>query len=223
MAAGKQRENLWNDMRGDAVVEATILFPIIIMIFAGLILLAIYLPTRTVLQRATQYAATAIATTRGDTWLTFDPETMEYSWIDDKSELENVYTALIRGVLNTEKNDEADDAQQIVTKMEQQSFVTPTGTLEVEFGVVNYVVYKEVVVTATRTIPVPVNLSFINFPTEIPITVTSTAVVQNGDEFVRNVDLAVDFMEYLDEKYNISEVFSGVSELCGKFSDFLGI
>ena len=31
MAAEKQRENLWNDVRGDAVVEATILFPIIIM------------------------------------------------------------------------------------------------------------------------------------------------------------------------------------------------
>lgn len=45
MAVRKQRDNLWNDVRGDAVVEATILFPIIIMVFAGLVLLAMYLPT----------------------------------------------------------------------------------------------------------------------------------------------------------------------------------
>lgn len=57
MAVRKQRDNLWNDVRGDAVVEATILFPIIIMVFAGLVLLAMYLPTRAALQQATQYAA----------------------------------------------------------------------------------------------------------------------------------------------------------------------
>ena len=34
MAVRKQRDNLWNDVRGDAVVEETILFPIIIMVFA---------------------------------------------------------------------------------------------------------------------------------------------------------------------------------------------
>ena len=53
---------LLRDTRGYAVVEATILFPIMMMIFAGLMLLAVYLPNRAVLQRATQYAATAMAT-----------------------------------------------------------------------------------------------------------------------------------------------------------------
>lgn len=50
----KKAKDLWRDDRGDAVVEATILFPIIIMIFAGLVLLSMYLPTRANLQRATQ-------------------------------------------------------------------------------------------------------------------------------------------------------------------------
>ena len=57
------------DTKAYAVVEATILFPIIMMIFAGLVLLAMYLPTRAVLQQATQYAATALATEQSDTWL----------------------------------------------------------------------------------------------------------------------------------------------------------
>ena len=218
-----KRISLWKDTRGDAVVEAAILFPIIIMVFAGLVLLAVYLPTRAVLQRATQYAATAIATGRSDTWLRFDEGDMEYYWLSDRGDLENVYTSLFRAILNTEKNDEAAQAESIVTSMEQKGIFKLTGELTVELGVVNYVIYKEVVVTATRTIPVPVNLSFVRFPEEIPITVTSTAVVQNGDEFVRNVDLAVDFVEYLDEKYEISKVFESVGTVCSKFTDFLGI
>ena len=48
MAEMKQRMHFWKDTRGYAVVEATILFPIILMSFAGLVLLSMYLPTRAV-------------------------------------------------------------------------------------------------------------------------------------------------------------------------------
>ena len=40
----KEYETFWKDSRGYAVVEATILFPIIIMTFAGLVLLSMYMP-----------------------------------------------------------------------------------------------------------------------------------------------------------------------------------
>lgn len=65
------------------------------------------------------------------------------------------------------------------------------------------------------------NLEIINFPKEIPITVTSTAVVQNGDEFVRNIDLAADFVGYLEEKYNLD--ISGLTGWVNKVWKFLGI
>ena len=205
MAARKQRDNLWNDVRGDAVVEATILFPIIIMVFAGLVLLAMYLPTRAALQQATQYAATAIATERSDTWLRHDPDSMTYYWETERSALGSVYGAVL-GALTGNNRDDADNAEQAV-----------------EYGVVNYIVYKEIVVTATRTIPMPVDLSFVGFPSEIPVTVTSTAVVQNGDEFVRNMDLARDLTLFLAEKFNLTDMLDGVAELGEKFTGFLGI
>ena len=186
----KKRISLWKDTRGDAVVEAAILFPIIIMVFAGLVLLAVYMPTRAVLQRATQYAATAIATGRSDTWLRFDEGDMGYYWLEERGERENVYASLFRAILNTEKTDEAAQAEEIVSTVEQQGIFHPPGNLKVELGVVNYVIYK---------------------------------VVENGDEFIRNVDLAADFVEYLDEKYEISQVFESVGKVCDKFTEFLGI
>ena len=89
----KQIRTLVRDQRGDAVVEATVLFPIIILICAALVLLSIYLPMRAAMQRSTQLAATAIATQRSDTWLRFDPDTLAYEWLEDRSHLSNVYAS----------------------------------------------------------------------------------------------------------------------------------
>lgn len=208
------------DTDGDAVVEATILIPIMIMIFAALVLLSMYLPSRAVLQRATQYAATAIATEKSDTWLSFDEKSMSYLWAKDKKSLNNVYVSLIKSVVPGD--DDADKAETIVRKVEENGISVKAGTLTVEYGIVNYIVYKEIIVTATRTIPVAVDLSFIGFPKEIPITVTSTAVVQNGDEFVRNMDIAVDLVEHLKENSDIDNMFKSVGELGNKFASILG-
>lgn len=218
----KNRDSLWRDMRGDAVVEATILFPIMIMIFAGIVLLAMYLPTRAILQRATQAAATAIAVEKSDTWLAFDVDSMEHEWLKS-DELGNVYASLIRAIGGGGRDD-ADNAEQIVLKLEDTGIINlPGEPTVVTYGVVNYVVYKEIVVTATRTVPSPVDLSFVGFPKEIPITVTSTAVVQNGDEFVRNMDLAADITLKISEKLGAGDIFQKVREIGGKLTGFLGI
>lgn len=217
-----QQNNLWKDMRGSALVEATILFPIIIMIFAGLVLLSMYLPTRASLQRATQYAATALATEQSDIWLQYDSDHMKYYWVEDKSDLSNVYVALFYSIAG-KSQDAADSAERIVTNLENNGILYTSGDLEIKCNIMNYIIYKEISVTATRTIPMPVNLSFVNFPTEIPITVTSTAVVQNGDEFVRNIDLAVDFVDYIKEKYNLSGIFDKMGSFFEAFNELLGI
>ena len=215
-------KHFWKNTRGDAVVEATILFPIIIMIFAGLMLLAVYLPTRGLLQRATQYTATALATERSDTWLRCNEKTGEYYWAKDRSELGTVYGALL-GSLTGNKRDEADNAEQLVKLIENKGVIHPKGNLTVEYGVVNYVIYKEIIVTATKAVELPIDLTFVGLPKTIPVVVTSAAVVQNGDEFIRNMDLATDFVEYIADKYELNRIFDSVGKLFDKFNTLLGI
>jgi len=205
------------DTHGDVVVEAAILFPIMIMIFAALVLLAVYLPTRSALQRATQYAATAIATEESDTWLFFDEGTMSYYRETDKSNLKDVYVALFSGSGNV-----AARGEEIVTSIEGRGLTSKAGVLTVDSYVVNRVVYKEIVVTAEREFTVPVNLSFIRFPETISVTVTSTAVVLNGDEFVRNMDLAVEFLKYITEKLEVDGIIEGISSFRDKARSILG-
>lgn len=214
----KQLKSLWKEQHGYAVVEATILFPILIMIFAGIVLLAMYLPTRSVLQNATQYAATALATEQSDTWLKFSEMGDGYYWESGARPLPNVYVAALRSFFST---DPQDKAEAIVKRVENDSISSKQGDLEVECKLTNYVVYKEISVTATRLIPAPIDLSLVGFPKQIPITVSSTAVVQNGDEFVRTVDFAADFINYLLEKYNIN--FGKLGDWVNKAWNFLGI
>ncbi len=180
---------------GSVIVEATILFPIMIMIFAGLVLLAMYLPGRAQLQRATQYVATGIATARSDSSVSFDEN--GYSWVGGNSEFANVYTAMFSTDISSA------EAKEIIVEYFDTGMIALGDGLSVECGVQNYIIYKEVYVTATKSIKSPVNLSFVGFPEVINMTVTSTAVVQNGDEFVRNMDIAVDFAKYLSEKTGI--------------------
>lgn len=216
----KRLQKFLEDTRGDAVVEAAILFPIIILICVALVLLSIYMPLRAAMQRSTQYAATAIATARSDTWLRFDPDRMSYYWLDDRDKLSNVYASLLSSIIIGNNQDDEDDARQSVLKLEDKNIVKPSSDLTVEFGVVNYIVYKEIVVTARREIPTPLNLTMFGIPKDIELVVTSTAVVQNGDEFIRNMDLAVDV---LNDLVDVREIFSSLGEICNVFTNFLGI
>ena len=206
------------DEKGQAFVEAAILFPIMIMIFAALVLLSIYLPSRAALQRATSFAATTIATVSSDTWLFFDEDSMSFYWEHSKDNIPNVYVALFSGM-----GDVQTKADKIVRDIESRNLSSKAGVLDVRCSVVNYIVYKEVVVDAVREIPIPIDLSFIGFPKTIPIAVTSSAVVQNGDEFVRNIDIAVDFIKYAVEKLGLSDIASGISEHGAKVRSILGL
>ena len=199
------------DERGGVIVEATILFPIMIMVFAGLVLLSMYLPTRAQLQRATQYVATGMATARSDGSVTFDEN--GYGWSGGDKEFANVYAAMFSTDIS------ADQAKSIIQNKFNTGLLTSGENLSVECGVNNYVVYKEVFVTATESFKSPVNLSFVGFPETISMTVTSTAVVQNGDEFVRNLDLAVEFVEYLAEEMGI-DLPAAMSKVEGFLKNF---
>ena len=205
------------DTAGDAVVEATILFPIMIMIFAALVLLAIYLPARAALQRATQYAATVLATESSDTWLFFNEDSMSFFRENDIRRLRNVYADVF-----IKDGDIQAKGESIVIEAESRSISSRAGQLSVDSGIFNRILYKEAVVTATREFTMPVNLSFIGFPVTIKVTATSTAVVQNTDEFIRSIDMAGDFVEFIADRYNLHSVMEAISSFGNRVTGILG-
>lgn len=207
-----------NDINGDAIVEATILFPIMIMIFAALVLLAMYLPQRTILQEAAQYTATALATQASDTYVAFDDDGNRIQKTPDIS----VYVTLMNGILGNNL-DVKDQAEQIAAHMAQNAILPVSSTVKADLDVINYLVYQKLTVTLTQTIPMPVDLSFIGFPTELVLVQSASAVVQNGDEFVRDIDIAKDMVEWLDKKIGVSEWLEEKIGASKPLSDALGM
>jgi preprotein translocase subunit Sec63 len=125
--------------------------------------------------------------------------------VGGKDDLVNVYTALFSGTGHGGAK-----GGTIATTVEEQSISSKAGDLTVDCYIVNRLIYKEVVVTATREFEVPIDLSFIFFPKTIPITVTSTAVVQNGDEFVRNIDMASDFVDFILDQFGLTDLRNAI-------------
>ena len=229
MQRQNNKKKILHNSDGFAVVEAAFVFPVMFMVFFALVMLSFYLPQRAMLQRATQFAATAVATEMGDTWIYYDANNYSYGRYSDYRALTHgkggVYVTLFKSVFGSDN-----DAETIMRSLDEKENlpVISNGDLIVECKLVNYVVYKEVVVTATRSIPVPVNFSIIGFPNApktIDLVVTSKAVVTNGDEFIRNVDLAVDFVYWAGDKLGIDldGIFSKISEAGSKISGFFGI
>ena len=226
MQRQNKEKSILSDTGGFAVVEATFAFPIMFMVFFALFLLAIYLPQRVVLQRASQYAATAVATEMGDTWLYYSGGTEELErYIDHDTLTEKkggVYVTLFKSVFGAGVS----DVDSIVVSVDESENIPliENGDLTVECELVNYVVYKEVVVTATRSIPVPVDFSLIGFPNVIDLVVTSKAVVQNGDEFIRNVDLVVYVVDWVRRRSeSVDNFFNKLSEAGDAINGFFGL
>jgi len=187
------------------------------MIFAALVLLATYLPAKAALQRATQYAATAIAAENSDTWLFFDEGAMTFFRETDIRQLKNVYVDMFAGSGDVQSKGEA-----IVLELERKSISAKTGQISIECKIENMLLYKEVVITAKRELPMPVDLSFIGFPGSIPVIATSTVVVQNAEEFVRNIDIASDFVEFIIDRYNLHDIRDAISTYGSRITGLLG-
>ena len=183
---------------GFAVIEAVVVFPIMLMVFLALIMLAIYLPQNAMLQRSTQLAATAIATEMGDTWVYYDKDSLSYKRNTSVSQLPFIYTALF----SPGTDDKATKAVAVVRKVDEVENLPliANGDLEVKCSITNYVVYKEISVTSTRKIKIPVDFSLIKFPDIFVMSVTAKAVVKDGDDFVRNIDLGASFLTWLEEQ-----------------------
>jgi len=198
----KQLKRLRADTTGDLVVEAAILFPIIIMIFAALVLLAMYLPQRMILQDAAQTAAMMISTQRSDTWIAFDENANRVSR-GNMPRPPNVYVDFVRNASLSRRQEDASRAESLVRAIAGRGIVSAPGHITVEFDVVNFIIYQEVIVRVAQEIPMPVNLSFIGFPSTLLLEQEARAVILDGDEFVRNINIAKDMVTWIGSRFNI--------------------
>lgn len=79
----------------------------------------------------------------------------------------------------------------------------------------NYVVYKEIKATATQMVKPAVSLAMVGAPDAMEISCTSTVVISDADDFIRNTDFVFDIVE--DTK--LGQAASGVVDKAKGFYD----
>lgn len=182
--------------KGYAVVEATICFPLVIGLFTALILLSLYLPQKSLLQYAAQKTANTIAVDLSDTWVTL-PEgstTLSRILVDEIMEKREEFSL-----------DDRQKAENLLLTLGYNSLSWEIEKISVDCRVLEDIFGKDVQVTVYANYVTPVDLSWLGFSRIIPLTISANAVVNDGDDFVRQMDFFVDLVKdggFLVEKEN---------------------
>ena len=195
------------DEAGDAVVEATILFPIIIMIFFAFILLAMYLPTSVALQRSVQKAALIASAHRSDLGYTYEisNNSAGVNWEGFKQE--NVYTYMGRGF-----NKEIEIAEKIVKKYAADALYEGQ---DLRISVKEDINDKRyLIITAEQTLIMPFDFPFLPISNKIELKKSARVMNRDADEFIRNMDIVYDLVIKKTDK---------IKETLGDMSKFLDV
>lgn len=205
-------KKLLEDRRGLVIVEAVYVFPIMILITLAMYFLAMYTSTRVMLQSSLEWALTQVASDISDASVTYD-----YPTWGTETQLLNPYRHIFPEV-------SSEDEQMLKTSVgnkAQVNFFPLGGQLVMDIREVNMLVYKELRGSACLTVKMPINLSFVGLPSEVRLEASAKQMVNDRDELIRNMDIAFDIVEYVDERYDISgklgEVFKNTQELVARF------
>ena len=94
---------------------------------------------------------------------------------------------------------------------------------DIHVSMSNKLYYQEVTVTLEVSYPLPAILEIIGVSKSIDYTVTSTNMVNDPDEFIRNADLVVDVIVSIDHKTggNLSSLIEKADEMISNLGDKL--
>lgn len=229
------------------IVEATIVFPIMILIFMGMIMLSTILPYKAALQHATQRAANAIAIELSDKWCRIDKEGIEISACDiveeKPSEIPNALEEIIYSFfpLDTDQYKEYVTASVgkrmdwINMNMREGGFDKSSLDVKIEYK------DNKVLVKASRKINFPLNIKKVGMKNNIEIEGAAIANLNDVDGFIRfqdamasnpnfancvvdaktPFDVGANMIKAIKEKLDINKMFEDIGQECTTFRNIV--
>ena len=218
-------KRLHKSEEGLAIVEATILLPFCMVIVIALFYAAIFLCQKANLQANLQNTLIYYKNTYSDSYVTVEKD-MKYTVNDTNiagtgsGYSDPKYLFPYRFFFMKFNSDEFST---FFKDMCGYMFFDDGSNVMVTVDKHNYVVYKSIEAKATQTIVPAINLAMVGGTNEMVIEVTGTAVVSDGDEFIRDVDFAIDIIEDTELGEWAREVVDKVTEFYNSFKDKLHI
>ncbi len=199
---------------GMVVVEATIIMPIVILCTIALYYAAIFLCQKANLQTSLEVAAVYYKNTLTDTYV----DTQEIDYIYDESGFYSASGSVQEKIYRL--NPYADLLQKFDEERFKEIFYSNCKFMffdsgeDISFAAVkdtNYLVYREITVTAKQTLTPAISFKFIGIENnEVTITSSVKLVVNNTDEFIRNIDFGMDIIDEITEGSEAREKFNNM-------------
>ncbi|MCD7836228.1 MAG: hypothetical protein LUG83_06210 [Lachnospiraceae bacterium] len=206
---------------GFAIVEATILLPFCMIIVIALYYAAIFMCQKANLQANLQNTLIYYKNTYSDSYVTVPYTTDENTiaiWESSYSTPEYLFPYRLFFM----KLDSG-EFENFFRDMCGYMFFDDGSNIEVIVYKKNYVIYKSVSATAKQSVKPAISLEMIGIDGNMVIEASGTVVVSDGDEFIRDVDFAIDIIEDTKLGELAQNAVGKVTEFYNSFKDKFNI
>lgn len=189
--------SLRREENGLAVIEATILLPFCMLIVIALYYVAIFMCQKANMQANLQNALLYYKNVETDTYVEAS-ENMAYTQAEGNvlavggsyGEPQYLFPYRFFGM-----KFQSDKFGKFFHSMCGYMFFDTGTNITVTSHATNYVVYKKITATATQTVEPAISLSIVGVPDSMEISCTSSVVISDADDFIRNTDFVIDIVE----------------------------
>lgn len=209
--------------QGTAMVEATLMLPFCMIMIVGVLYAALYLCQKANIQSNLETALLYYKAAESDTYVESKSQ-MEYSGNGLEAVGSNFgeirYLNPYRFFFMDFKES---DYKSFFKSICGHMFFDMGENVSITARKHNYVFYKSIEATATQTVKPPIDLSWVGGPKEMKIEVTGEIVINDGDDFIRNVDFAIDMLADTKLGKLVQGIGQKTKEIYGKFKEVLHV
>ena len=217
---------------GEVIVEATLIFPVVILSILALLFAALFTAQKANLQANLQNALVYFKNSESDTFVT-TLEGVAYNRGDGKyGAVGNQYDVPPEGTVNGNQmfpyrflwmQFNSNKFKQYFLKSCGNMFFYDGKNVEVSVKSTNWVIYKKITASATQKMKIPFNTKMIGIDPEFDITVSAAVVVSDGDNFVRTTDMVVYLYNSTKFSKKVNEIIEKGVSFYEKFKEILGV
>lgn len=216
---------------GLAIVEAAILIPFCMLMVFALYYVALFMCQKANLQANLQNALVYYKNVGSDTYVEAS-DRMAYVQADGtvgaagstygRTEYLFPYRFLFGMGSDSSRFNKSEFAS-FFRSMCGNMFFDDGSNVVIEANEKNYVVYRTITATATQTVRPAISLEMVGMPGSLTLTVSGSAVISDGDDFIRNVDFVIDIVEDTALGKKAGELVGKAKGFYDKFKEKFGI
>ncbi len=211
-----------NERGAVSVIEAAIIYPVVILTVAVMLYIGIYIYETALLKDKAEN--TAVQAAKSISFAGYNElsegeyntsDNISFSLINSAYEDNKPYRYIVKGKVSDKFSKDAADYA--------SGLIISSDSVNCDIEVKRHLLNREVKVTINKNIAMPQMFSLLEMNAEYGIHVCASALTSDPAEFIRNTDFTVNTVTYLSERFHINEKLQPLREKITELLRRLGI